>query len=251
MKKYLLLFSLLNVLFFSCSKDDSDLTTSDLLGTWVIDCIDDRQLPTNSNIIYDFLSDGTVKECFCEESEEQGSQWIEGLLKYNLSGDLLTINIEQDKRIIHIKILDFNNDTMVWRMVNDEDGKGETFYPQVYRVRKIKNNYKSAIIGMWEGHCVTPGEDQSPHRWQYKEDGSYVYFSKNDLGEWIAKEDNKGKFIVYGDLMTTTWNNLNSGGVETENCELWNITIEKKEMSWQAVRENNKVVKFEMTQISK
>ena len=79
-----------------------------------------------------------------------------------------------------------------------------------------------AIIGTWEGHCTSEGsvfDDGQKHRWQYKADGTYVYYVK-DGDNWVPGDNTLNEYFVDGNLLCTRW--VDHG---QENREWWEITI--------------------------
>ena len=58
------------------------------------------------------------------------------------------------------------------------------------------------IIGTWEGHCTSEGsafDDGQEHRWEYKDDGTYVYYVKDEeYREWW-------EISIDGDTFTATF----------------------------------------------
>ncbi len=75
------------------------------------------------------------------------------------------------------------------------------------------------------------------HRWEFKDDGTFVFYIKNNKGIWEAKDDEYAEYFVAGDLLCTRWKNAGEGTVE--NREWWEIaTASEKSMVWTALREN-------------
>ncbi len=56
---------------------------------------------------------------------------------------------------------------------------------------KVNDDYSDDIIGTWEGRCTSEGaifDDGQDHRWEYKDDGTFVYYVKNG-DDWVPSED--------------------------------------------------------------
>ena len=103
------------------------------------------------------------------------------------------------------------------------------------RFVKVKDDYSKDILGTWEGHCTSEGsvyDDGQEHRWEYKEDGTYVYYHK-DGDNWVPSDDKLNDYFVDGNLLCTRW-----GDGNTEDREWWEITIDGDTMNWTALREN-------------
>ena len=48
-----------------------------------------------------------------------------------------------------------------------------------------------AILGIWEGHStseMTVNDDGEDHHWEYKADGTYVYYIK-ESDKWVTADD--------------------------------------------------------------
>ena len=75
-------------------------------------------------------------------------------------------------------------------------------------------------------------DDGQDHRWEFRDDGVYVYYVKDD-DEWVPDEYPLGDYFVYGNLFCGRWFEG-----ETENREWWEITIDGDSMSWAALHED-------------
>lgn len=228
-------YALIGLLLCSCSKDDDDDDNSpiNISGEWVVDKFNGNILLTNNIIIYEINSPTTLRESFRKTHNEKNNKWIVGNFPYNLSGDKLLMN-----ESLNIKVEKNSDNEMRWS-IDDE----------VYHLIRITKNYTTEIIGLWEGKCITAGESDDPHRWQYRSDGTYSYFAKDTNGEWKEKEDNASKYILHGNFLIPSWYNDDATGTQGENCEVWDITIEKDKMTWRATRENGKTIEFAMTRV--
>ncbi|MBR0410186.1 MAG: hypothetical protein IJI25_04160 [Eubacterium sp.] len=60
---------------------------------------------------------------------------------------------------------------------------------------KVNDDYSDDILGTWEGHCTSEGsvfDDGQDHRWEFKDDGTYVYYVKDgDRMNWTALRENE------------------------------------------------------------
>jgi hypothetical protein len=105
------------------------------------------------------------------------------------------------------------------------------------RYAKVNVDYSEAILGTWEGK-VTSSEgseydDGELHRWEYKADGTYVYYVK-DGDNWVPYATNTlNEYFVDGTLLCTRWIDN-----EKENREWWEIaSIKDGVMKWKALRQ--------------
>ena len=123
---------------------------------------------------------------------------------------------------------------------------------EVFRLTKQTADYREAILGTWEGK-VTSSEgsefdDGETHRWEYKADGTYVYYEK-DGDNWVPYEGNTlNEYFVDGNLLCTRWIDLGQ-----ENREWWEINIDGDKMNWTALRQKEDgstfTATFEMTKV--
>jgi archaellum component FlaG (FlaF/FlaG flagellin family) len=120
----------------------------------------------------------------------------------------------------------------------------------VFHYVKAPTDYRTDIIGTWEGHCTSAGsvfDDGQEHRWQYKADGTYVYYVK-DGDDWVPSENTLNEYFVDGTLLCTRWVDN-----EQENREWWEINIDGDKMNWTALRQKEDgttfTATFEMTKV--
>ena len=118
------------------------------------------------------------------------------------------------------------------------------------RFVKITEDYSDDIIGTWEGRCTSEGsvfDDGQVHRWEYRADGTYVYYVK-DGDNWVPGTNTLNEYFVDGVLLCTRW--IDNG---QENREWWEIRIEDGKMTWTALRANEDgttyTVTFEMSKV--
>jgi hypothetical protein len=85
-------------------------------------------------------------------------------------------------------------------------------------------------------------DDGQEHRWEYKADGTYVYYVK-DGNNWVPYATNTlNEYFVDGNLLCTRW--IDNG---VENREWWEITIADGKMNWTALRQNEDGTTFTAT----
>ena len=126
-------------------------------------------------------------------------------------------------------------------MINNEtfvDGKSYRITKDM-KERKVRvtHDYSADVIGTWEGHQTSDEDtygDGLLHRWEYKTDGTFVYYRQDDNGEWVNDVNSMAEYFVDGVLFCTRWKNV---GDDTEYRESWEIaSIEDGIMKWTAVR---------------
>ncbi len=137
------------------------------------------------------------------------------------------------------------------KLIVTVDGAVKVSRENVVRYVKVSTDYSDAILGVWEGRCTSEGsvfDDGQDHRWEYRADGSYVYYVK-DGESWVPSDNTLNEYFVAGNLLCTRWV---SGGVESH--EWWEVTIDGDTMHWSALRadENNQpfTATFVMTKVN-
>jgi hypothetical protein len=130
------------------------------------------------------------------------------------------------------------------------NGKVVISEDQLVRYEKVTADYRDAIVGTWQGHCTSAGsvfDDGQEHRWEYKADGTYVFYVK-DGDNWVPSANTLNEYFVDGTLLCSRW--IDQG---QENREWWEITINGNKMNWTALRENpdgtTYTATFEMTKV--
>lgn len=101
---------------------------------------------------------------------------------------------------------------------------------------------------------VTSDEDDHTdgelHRWEYKADGTYVYYRMVD-GDWKGDIDFLSDYFVDGTLLCTRWKKTADS---EEIREWWEIeSIQDGKMKWKALRMRDDnttyTATFEMTKV--
>lgn len=250
-KTYLLLVSLLCISLSGCEKDDCGCDKLDIMGNWVVDRADGVDLKTNDLIVYKINSNDRMKECFRDSVSEQSVGWTEGDLQYALGGDLLQIYSPQSMWRFDLRISNLSQHAMEWKIEKGEHN-GEVTHPSIlYHLRRLSDDYTRSLVGLWEGACITQGELQEVHRWEYFSNGTYLYYSKNEQGEWPDQTDKNGTYVLTGDVLVTSWHSMSSAGEMLAKCEVWIMAIDHEKMSWRATREDGKIIEYVMTKVQK
>ena len=124
---------------------------------------------------------------------------------------------------------------------NEEiDGEKEIIIQQDQRYERVTRDYSEEILGLWEGHVTSEMgsefDDGEEHRWEYKADGTYIYWCKDENGEWYQYDDEIAQYFVDGALLCTRWKENGEG--EVDNREWWEIeSIKDGVMKWKALRQ--------------
>jgi hypothetical protein len=246
-----------STVFTSCTKQDNPVNPADnlaemLLGKWMPAEWDGQLLPTNKKLVYTFVSS---TKAYMSASFAM-NQNIDALWSDQTDGDVviegnkvtLTFHInEHHKGVEEYTITSINDSefTAYQKVTVTIDGTVRINDERTVRLTKLTTDYRDAIVGTWEGRCTSEGsifDDGKEHRWEYKADGTYVYYVK-DGDNWVPYATNTlNEYFVDGNLLCTRW--IDNG---VENREWWEITIADGKMNWTALRENSDRTTFTAT----
>ncbi len=250
--------------FTSCSEsgdnpvDPADKLSEKIIGKWISTEMDGRPLMTNSKAVFTFVS-ATKVYMSASINKNPGSEFwgdqLEGdvvidgnkITITNKTGEQMTTAIEFI--VTAINKYEFFAKRKMTVMVYD---KVVFSLDDTVRYAKVNVDYSEAILGTWEGK-VTSSEgsefdDGETHRWEYKADGTYVYYEK-DGDDWVPYKGNTlNEYFVDGNLLCSRWIDLGQ-----ENREWWEISIDGDKMNWTALRQKEDgstfTATFEMTKV--
>ena len=232
-----------SILTLSSCSEEEELTAQDIalkksiVGKWKTYSINGNPGVTNNKGVITYYSDGTFTSTTFRNKKWECSDNY----KYYLNGSSY-IEVNSDYTVKAV-ISSISDDEIVYSdFANNKGFKCENMVSH-----KITADYSKDIIGLWEGVEMT-GESThgtADHRWEYRADGSYTYFTKDADGNWVADESNSGnEYYVDGDFFGSRW--IKDG---KENREWWDIEkCDGKEMVWSALRRtsNGKVFSTKM-----
>ena len=213
-----------------------------IIGKWIIADKDGQPAQTNEKNVFNFVSTTKVyKSASLNGHPEVGSPWhdlVEGDVA--ISGNKMTITIHPDEHttefhefiVTAINATEFTANHKATVTVN---GNVMFVDADVLRFTKVAADYSAAIVGLWQGRCTSEGsvfDDGMEHRWEYKEDGTYVYYRK-DYNTWKRVNNSLNEYFVDGNLLCTRW--VDDG---VEYREWWEIGINGDTMNWTALRQD-------------
>ena len=212
-----------------------------ILGKWILAGIDGQASPTNMKSVFTFVS--TTKayvSASLNNRPDVGTPWDEeteadvvidgNKINLTLHNNVHTTTLEE-LIVTDINDSEFSTNFKVNKYV---DGNLVHSDEHVFHYVKAPTDYRTDIIGTWEGHCTSAGsvfDDGQEHRWQYNADGTYVYYVK-DGDNWVPSENTLNEYFVDGTLLCTRWVDN-----EQENREWWEINIDGDKMNWTALRQ--------------
>ena len=256
--------ALVATVFVGCDKDkdnDGNLAES-IVGSWMNVEEDGRPMLTNHYSVINFVS--AEKAYFSSaaiepvENEEYVELWNNRLeLDVRIDGKTIVLSIQDEVSTseLEFNVISLNADEIESRTVIRTIQNGEIIDSAETndRLKRVNVNYKEAIIGIWEGRCTSSGgsvfDDGESHRWEYKSDGTYCYYYKEN-DEWKLSVSKYSDYFVEGPLLCTRWQNEGEPG----NIENWEIeSISDNVMKWKALRMNEEgdtyTVNFEMRKV--
>ena len=222
-----------------------------IIGKWMTADKNGQPLPTNKKTVYTFVSatKALVSSSFTTRPEV-GELWVDQIEgDVAISGNKVTLitNPEENETVVEeFTIIDITVTEFIanYKTTISIDGKVVHNEEMVLRFTKLARDYRSDVVGTWEGHCTSAGsvfDDGQEHRWQYNADGTYVYYVK-DGNNWVPSENSLNEYFVDGTLLCSRW--IDQG---QENREWWEITIADGKMNWTALREKEDGTTFTAT----
>ncbi len=260
----IMMFTLVGLSFslVSCDKDKSDEETlsQQMLGKWVLD-----NVTTNEKVVYTFESEtkGYISASRLDYSETH-VRWADHVpCDVKMDGNNITLMGHLSKTtsfMAEIMVKSSSKTEMLTDLKYTVYYNGDSLYGNSGTASwtKVENDYSQDILGTWEGRVTSSGgseyDDGKPHRWEYLNDGSYVYWSQEDNGQWTAGTSVFSQYFVDGTLLCTRWKNV--GEDEVEHREWWEISsISESEMNWVGFRQRENggidTVTFSMTKVRK
>ena len=228
-----------------------------IIGKWMVDELDGQKCPTNLKAVITFLSPtkayGSISDFYSDSWNNHASADVV------IDGNNVTLTAFENEHTKHITVTEIysitDKDMMLksdWKAYTD----GEMVINEVYdneRYIRINNNFEEAIVGTWEGKATSAEDEHTDgelHRWEYKADGTYIYYNK--VGdEWVNSNDVLSEYFVDGILLCTRWKQT---AASDEQREWWEIeSIKDGVMKWTALRMRDDgttfTATFEMTKV--
>ena len=264
MKKVVLMMALVATLFAGCTNKDNEEDfnlAKQMLGKWMMTQFDGNTLPTNAKVVYTFESttNGYMSASVLSNSLSQPMWTNHAPSRITVDGKTITMRGELSKTVTYEAVLEVKTISdgemladsryIVYRNNEEMYNKSGTS-----RWTKVSKEYSSDILGIWEG-SVTSGEgseydDGEPHRWEYLDNGTYVYYNLDDEQNWIPNANEYADYFVDGTLLCTRWKNID----DDEGREWWEIaSISGGVMNWTALRKRTDgttyTATFQMTKV--
>jgi hypothetical protein len=238
-------------MFTGCTNDDNPVNPADnlaerILGKWMVNETKGHSALTNEKTVTTFLSDtqAIISMSRTDYSAAAGRWNAYREYTVEIDGNKVTltskvndfVKLVEEYAVSYISSIEMVCDFKHTTFVNDKPVtigiENDVHYSKVAR------DYRETILGTWEGH-VTNSEgsefdDGETHRWEYKADGTYVYYEK-DGDDWVPYKGNTlNEYFVDGTLLCTRWIDN-----DVEHREWWEIvSIKDGVMKWKGLRAN-------------
>ncbi len=236
--------AMMGILFAGCNKDvEPDRGVAQkIIGKWITADSNGKALPTNEKVVYDFISttEAYSSLSFMDETRKAAPWKNREKSAVEIFGNdvTLTQNFDGKTVVIELHIENISDAFLIAKRtvtIRKEGGlvKSEE---DIVRCVKLDEDFSTKILGIWEGRMTSEKsayDDGQEHRWEFKDDGTFVYFVRNEAGIWVPGDDTLNEYFVAGNLLCTRW--IENG---VENREWWEIaTMNDKAMIWIALRE--------------
>ena len=213
-----------------------------IIGKWIQAEINGEPALTDEKSVTTFVSD--TKAFFCGSKNtftKSESKWnVKREYTVEIDGNNVKLSSKPNEGTTLINayaIISINDTEFVCKYKHStlRNGQDTSTEPeQIRRYEKVTSDYSEAVLGTWEGRCTSEGsvfDDGQEHRWEYKADGTFVYYVK-DGDNWVPSDNTLNEYFVDGTLLCTRW--VDQG---QENREWWEITIDGDKMNWTALRQ--------------
>lgn len=245
MKHYFWILAIALLALTACHRESvtPDLHVAEMIiGKWMKSDQNGQPLPTNQKMVYTFVSPTkAIMSASIDARPEVGTHWVDQLeADVTISGNKVSLTsyseegatMVVDYNITSIDAKQFTADHKVTITLN-----GSVVYSveDILRFEKVTADFSDAVHGIWEGRCTSANsafDDGQLHRWEYREDGTYTYYIKEN-NNWKPVTYPINEYFVDGNLLCTRWV---SDGVE--NREWWEIKVNGDTMKWTALRRN-------------
>ena len=236
-------------MFVSCSHDDNPTTkplSEAIIGKWMIAEENDEPAFTNNKSVVTFVSATKANVSLSILGYDESTlKWSDGKeCDVKIEGNTVTLSgePEKDKIVINelsIKYIDNKEIVADSKRFAIIDGKEEYYNTCKSKYVRVTKDYRKDVLGTWEGRVSSEegseNDDGELHRWEFKDDGTFVFYFQDENGEWYASNDEFAEYFCDGTLLCTRWKNVGEG--TKENREWWEIqSIKNGVMKWYGLR---------------
>ena len=242
--------AMMSILFAGCNKgnevEPDRGVAQKIIGKWITAETDSKVIPTNEKIVFDIVSTTEAYVSLSlQDRQREKTPWNDRQkVDIEILGNDVTLSHSPKTGmtvIVELHVNAITSTTMIAKrtVTIRQDGNLVKSDENMVRYEKLNVDYSKDIYGLWEGRMISDQseyDDGQEHRWEFKDDGTFVFYLKNKKGVWEKKDDEYAQYFVAGNLLCTRWKNAGEG--TQENREWWEITaLGESEMVWTALRE--------------
>jgi len=242
MKKLFAFMVLVAVVLTGCNKDKVTNLDEKIIGKWMVADKDGYPAMTNEKMVITFLSASKAKvSASLNANHPEVGLWIDQQdADVVIKGDKVTLTFHADDHstsVHEFTVTQINDHEFIanQKVTVTVDGKVVISETGTFRFYKVTDDYREAVIGLWEGRMTSEASeygDNDLHRWEFLADGTHRYYTK--VGNtWMPSDDEYAEYFVDGKMLFTLWKNNGEGEIR----EHWEISsIEDSVMNWTALR---------------
>ena len=194
-------------LLISCNKRSPAYYRNNMIGTWIMDIVDDEKLNESDYTVMTYNNMFEL-QCMGKKADEDGNfVWGEDKLTYNIYCCDFAIYGKRDDVYIRQEY-DFVSaedslTTLEIRLNSIDDNECDAGFKTI-TMRKIPNSYYKAdsLYGIWQ-FKTRNDEEFSDYRIQFSQNGSLSFYIRGENNEW-SSPSNADTYNKYDDFMALT-----------------------------------------------
>ena len=201
--------AMMGILFAGCNKDvEPDRGVAQkIIGKWITADSNGKALPTNKKVVYDFISTTEAYSSLSFTENVPGANPWKNRKKsaVEIFGNDVTLTQNFDGRtvVIELHIENISDAFLIAKrtVTVRKDGGLVKSEEDIVRCVKLNEDFSTKILGIWEGRMTSEKsayDDGQEHRWEFKDDGTFVYFVRNEAGIWEPGDDTLNEYFVHG-----------------------------------------------------
>ena len=161
-----------------------------VLGKWILSEVEGHPLPTNDKVVFTFAENNQFFLSMSRvDNTDEYLKWdnrIHCQLKkegntFTITGSTADGNIEAVMKVLSITDTELLADMDFTIVASDS-----THHEKMTQLYTRTPDYTEAILGLWEGRISSEQsvyDDNLDHRWEYKDDGTYLYYRHTSDGQ--------------------------------------------------------------------
>ena len=224
-----------------------------IIGKWCSEKMNKNLIPTDETSVITFqsLSKATISASLNARTEVDPVWDYKKEVDVAIDGNVITVTNKIDEHksfVAKMTVISISEMVLhcVGQMTYYQDGQIVETQPEVDMMyKRVEYSFEQDILGVWEGESQGSQDtygDGKPHRWEFKADGTYVYYVQ-DGNVWVPGSNTLNEYFVDGDHLCMRWKD---GGKEYR--EWWTIALlEKNDMTWSAIRKSETSSYFNST----